>query len=75
VPYLRVSHCRERSSLHSEINSILTTMITIIQQQRDAINEGNTEEALVFDKQLELCVGDKERAFGALRQHIKEHGC
>lgn len=27
------------------------------------------------DKELELLVGKKERAFGALRQHAMEHKC
>jgi hypothetical protein len=28
-----------------------------------------------FDHHLELSLGGKERAFGALRQHRLEHGC
>ena len=28
-----------------------------------------------LDKKLETAFGEKERAFGALRQHSEEHGC
>lgn len=27
------------------------------------------------DKKLEMIVGEKERAIGALRQHVREHKC
>jgi hypothetical protein len=28
-----------------------------------------------LDRELELAIGEKERLFGALRQHREEHGC
>jgi len=36
---------------------------------------GDSEKYLHLDKELELTFGEKERAVGALRQHIKEHKC
>jgi hypothetical protein len=40
-----------------------------------AIQAEGTDTLVPLDKDLENAVGAKERAFGALAQHCKEHGC
>jgi hypothetical protein len=67
--------CRERESLSSEATKTLQTLSGIIQEQIEALQVGDQKKLLSLDKSLELTFGDKERAFGALQQHTKEHGC
>jgi len=37
--------------------------------------EGDYVGSKRIDRELELTVGEKERAIGALRQHLTEHKC
>jgi hypothetical protein len=41
----------------------------------ELFRSGESDKYMHLDKELELTVGEKERAVGALRQHVKEHRC
>jgi hypothetical protein len=41
----------------------------------ELFRSGDSEKYVHLDKELELTVGEKERAVGALRQHLREHKC
>ena len=53
----------------------LQDLIEVTKLQQNAIREGNFAEVQKLDKQLEELFGAKERSFGAMWQHISEHGC
>ncbi len=66
--------CPERERLAADVNRVLGRITEIAEQQRAALNVSSAS-FYCLDRDLELAVGDKERAIGALRQHQKEHGC
>ena len=41
----------------------------------ELFRSGDSGKYTRLDKELELTVGEKERAVGALRQHVREHKC
>jgi hypothetical protein len=41
----------------------------------EALAKGHENFAAELDKQVDVELGKKERAMGALHQHRKEHGC
>ena len=43
--------------------------------EADAMRTGNESTWMEIDHQIELTIGEKERALGALKQHRQEHGC
>jgi hypothetical protein len=53
----------------------LDELIDITKMQREAVRDGRLAEVQKLDTRLEASFGAKERAFGAMWQHIKEHGC
>jgi hypothetical protein len=54
----------------------LERMKALIEQQITVLHEGESQSKLMsLDKDLEKAFGGKERAFGALAEHKKEHGC
>ena len=67
--------CEEQQHLIEEVQRHLILISELSRAAAEAI--GNRTENLVsaLDKQIELEVGAKERALGALRQHRLEHGC
>jgi hypothetical protein len=68
-------NCDARKLLERNADSVLTEVVKIIELQREALKSGNQKELMLLDKRLENAFGEKERAFGALTQHKKEHGC
>ena len=44
-------------------------------EQIDCLKANDQKRLLALDKELETVFGEKERAFGALQEHSKEHGC
>jgi hypothetical protein len=67
--------CSLRKELSDRAEEILKLIISTNQQQIEALRSSNHVKLMQYDKELEQLVGKKERAFGALRQHTKEHGC
>ncbi len=67
--------CIKQQELIAEVESILEKIARLARSEADAIR-GSAENAwMEVDKQIELAIGEKERAIGALREHRKEHGC
>lgn len=69
------SACPQREALQHDANTVLQKIIDLTRLQIDALSINDQARLLALDKQLEKKFGEKERAFGALRQHAKEHGC
>lgn len=67
--------CPEREALQREATRNLQVLIELTKQQIDALTSNDQSRLLALDKNLEKVFGEKERSFGALRQHTKEHGC
>lgn len=67
--------CTEREKLQREASSHLQALIEITKQQIEALQANDHTRLIALDKNLEKMFGKKERSFGALRQHTKEHGC
>jgi hypothetical protein len=67
--------CAERQKLSQAAALILDQIIAVNKLQIEALRSSNMRKLLKHDKELELLVGEKERVFGALHQHTKEHRC
>jgi hypothetical protein len=67
--------CPKKEELRREANQILDRVLSITKAQIEALQANDQAKLLSLDKDLELTFGSKERAFGALREHTKEHGC
>lgn len=71
-----MEHCPERDKLKVAAAEALNDIINFTGRLLKAVNGGGPCGSLTpLDKDLENAVGSKERAFGALAQHCKEHGC
>jgi hypothetical protein len=55
--------------------SALNALIELNASQIEALEKADHSKLFSLDKELELSFGRKERAFGALRQHKRDHGC
>jgi len=68
--------CAERDKLKSAAAEALKDIISFTDRLLKAVgSDGPCGSLTPLDKDLENAVGSKERAFGALAQHCKEHGC
>ena len=67
--------CPERQRLSKAAALILDEIIAVNKLQIEALRSSNMRKLLKHDKELELLIGEKERVFGALHQHTKEHRC
>jgi len=68
--------CAERDKLKGAAAEALKDIINFTDRLLKAVDsEGPCGSLTPLDKDLENAVGSKERAFGALAQHCKEHGC
>ncbi len=67
--------CPEYTRLESAVTDVLLRLANVATVQAEMFRSGNDSEFVRLDKQIELIVGEKERAIGALRQHSKEHRC
>lgn len=72
-----MAECTERDKLREAAQRSLTDIVVFAEKLKAALREGVLEDLSVIklDKDLENAVGAKERAFGALTQHRKDHGC
>jgi hypothetical protein len=71
----RVSSCPEHDRLSAEVQRILDDLGETVAFLSEVFRAKNDQSFRRLDKQLELLVGEKERAVGALRQHVRDHGC
>ena len=67
--------CPVREDLTTKADVVLKQIAELLERQIRALAANDQDKLLKLDKELELAFGDKERAFGALRQHKIEHGC
>ena len=67
--------CTVREELYAKAQDVLLQIRDKTQVQLDALVNRDYAKLMAADKELELLIGRKERAFGALRQHTQEHGC
>jgi hypothetical protein len=67
--------CPEHARLAQEVDSLLRKMIDLTKASHEAFVRGKEAEFMRLDQETENTVGAKERAIGALNQHIGEHGC
>jgi len=68
--------CAERDKLKRSAADALKDIISFTDRLLKAVGSEEPCGSLTpLDKDLENAVGSKERAFGALAQHCKEHGC
>lgn len=71
-----MEHCAERDKLKSAAADALKDIIDFTDRLLKAVGSEEPYGSLTpLDKDLENAVGSKERAFGALAQHCKEHAC
>ena len=71
-----MTSCSKRNELMLTASQALERMKALIEQQITVLHEGEGQSKLMsLDKDLEKAFGEKERAFGALAEHTKEHGC
>jgi hypothetical protein len=68
-------HCTARETLQREASEVLQRLIDITENQLKALAANDYQSLMRLDKELDLAFGAKERSFGALHEHTKEHGC
>ena len=67
--------CPEYIRLEAAVSNVLSRLANVATIQAERFRLGDESEFVRLDKEIELIVGEKERAIGALRQHSKEHRC
>jgi hypothetical protein len=68
--------CPKRAELTGAADQSLLQVKSLIEAQIRVLREtGSQSKLLELDKELEIAFGNKERCFGALSEHTKEHGC
>lgn len=67
--------CAEYAGLQSEVSSILQRVSELTTEQLDAFQSNDQARFVTLDHELETAIGEKERTIGAMRQHVREHGC
>jgi len=67
--------CQMKIALMSAAQKALTDLAELMHRQREAIASESENTLLAIDREIEVRLGEKERAMGALQQHRKEHGC
>jgi hypothetical protein len=67
--------CQRQEELRQAAKAVLQTVEELSAQQLQALNAADYNRLLKVDKQLERYFGKKQRAFGALLNHCREHGC
>ena len=70
-----VDPCAERDQLKASATRALQDIVEFTSRLLKALTTEPPVSLTPLDKDLENAVGEKERAFGALAQHRKDHGC
>lgn len=65
--------CAECARLQYDVMTALERLEELIAAQLEAFRASDQARFMRLDRELELSIGSKERAIGALRQHSKEH--
>jgi hypothetical protein len=67
--------CRLQQELMEDVQRHLIRISELTRAVAEALKNKNENVAAQIDKEVDLELGRKERAMGALHQHRKEHGC
>jgi len=67
--------CEKQNELRNAAHQILERIASLAREQVEAMEARDDDRLMAIDKQLETEFGAKERAFGALFEHRKEHDC
>ena len=67
--------CGEYQRLKSQVDQALADLVQTTTLQLELFRGRQFPDFMRVDKELELMVGKKERAIGALREHAKVHQC
>ena len=70
-----LSPCPRQQELIEDVQRHLMRISELTRSIAEALANGNEGFAAELDKEVDLELGRKERAMGALHQHRKEHGC
>ena len=70
-----LSPCPRQQELMEDVQRHLIRISELTRSIAEALANGNESFAAELDKEVDLELGRKERAMGALHQHRKEHGC
>lgn len=70
-----MSNCAEYDRLVAYVENVLGNLAQLTTVHLDVFRAQDYDAARRIDKELELTMGEKERAIGALRQHMREHKC
>ena len=68
-------NCAEYTRLRSEVENVLGNLAQVTTLLLELFRSDESQKYKHLDKELELTVGEKERAVGALCQHVREHKC
>lgn len=69
------AHCEKYDQLAEDVERRLDQIAQTTTEQLQAFQSDDHGTLMRLDKQLEQMMGSKERSIGALREHMKEHGC
>ena len=67
--------CATQDELSERAMAVLEDLFSLVHRQIEVLKNSDNKIAHSLDENIELLIGEKERAFGALRQHRDEHGC
>ena len=67
--------CERKRDLIGHVQRTLSQLLELVHHQKEAVANGATNTVHSIDTQIELKIGEKERAMGALERHQQEHGC
>ncbi|HSS96410.1 MAG TPA: hypothetical protein VLK33_05250 [Terriglobales bacterium] len=59
--------------LQNDVSKALERIETITRGQIESLRKGDNQTLMRLDKELELTMGEKERAMGAFLQHQRTH--
>ena len=67
--------CEEYTRLAGVVETILSKLTQMTTRHLELFRAGDFSACRRLDRELESTIGQKERAIGALRQHMLEHKC
>ena len=70
-----MTSCPEYDRLETYVENVLGNLAQLTTLTLELFRAGDFPACRRLDKDIELTIGEKERAIGALRQHMLEHKC
>lgn len=69
------NRCGKHGELLKQAKEVLERIRDLTTKSVPCIVDGVNQRFLQMDREVELAMGEKERAVGALREHDEEHSC